>query len=204
MLISVLFWGMNLDCVRAGESLAHQRHVLSRLTFGATSYELEQVHLRGIEAYIQSQLQPQSIKESPEVGRQLSQLNSVNQESRELQKYATSLRHKLKNLQLGEAGARKIRQKIRRFGNKVVDEAVDAHIARAIYSRRQLQEVMVDFWFNHFNVHSSKGSVKLWINGYENEIRSHALGNFYDLLLATAKHPAMLIYLDNKKNTAPE
>lgn len=204
MLISVLLWGMSIDCARASESLAQQRHVLSRLSFGTTSYELEQVNQGGIEAYIQSQLKPQSITESPEVKRQLAQLNSVNQKSVELQQYESSLRQKLRNSQLEAKAEQKIRQKIRRFGIKVLDEAVDAHVARAIYSRRQLQEVMVDFWFNHFNVHSSKGAVKLWINGYENEIRNHALGNFYDLLLATAKHPAMLIYLDNHKNTAPE
>jgi uncharacterized protein (DUF1800 family) len=71
-------------------------------------------------------------------------------------------------------------------------------------SRRQLQEVMVDFWFNHFNVFSGKGLDDVWIGNYEEgAIRPFALGRFRDLLFATTKHPAMLVYLDNTLSTAP-
>jgi len=71
-------------------------------------------------------------------------------------------------------------------------------------SRRQLQEVMVDFWFNHFNVFSGKGLDDVWIGNYEQRaIRPFALGRFRDLLFATTKHPAMLVYLDNTLSTAP-
>lgn len=63
---------------------------------------------------------------------------------------------------------------------------------------------MVNFWYNHFNVFSGKGLCHLWIGAYEQEaIRPHALGHFRDLLLATARHPAMLFYLDNWLNSAP-
>ena len=62
---------------------------------------------------------------------------------------------------------------------------------------------MVDFWFNHFNVYLDKGAIRFWLSDYEERIRANALGNFRDLLAVTAKHPAMLIYLDNRKNTAP-
>ena len=62
---------------------------------------------------------------------------------------------------------------------------------------------MVDFWFNHFNVDYNKDGVQFVITGYERDaIRPHALGKFRDLLLATAKHPAMLQYLDNAKSSA--
>ncbi|MEL6786826.1 MAG: DUF1800 domain-containing protein [Cyanobacteria bacterium J06607_15] len=202
--LSVMLWTAQTDCVNASESLARQKHILSKLTFGITSYEREQVEQMGIEAYIQSQLKPQSLTESAKVKQQLSQLSTANKTSRQLQQYDFALRKKVRNQQLAAAEERKIRRAIRKFNSKVDDESVDAHLARAIYSHRQLQEVMVDFWFNHFNVNSLKGSVKLWINDYEDQIRSHALGNFSDLLLATAQHPAMLIYLDNKNNTAPE
>jgi uncharacterized protein (DUF1800 family) len=77
-----------------------------------------------------------------------------------------------------------------------------AKITRAILSERQLQEVMVDFWFNHFNVYALKGATRWNTPGYEREaIRPHALGRFRDLVVATAQHPAMLFYLDNWLST---
>src|SRR5260370_9710048 len=64
---------------------------------------------------------------------------------------------------------------------------------------------MAAFWFNHFNVFAAKGLCHLWIGAYEEEaIRPHTMGRFRDLLGATAKHPAMLFYLDNWQNTAPD
>ena len=75
---------------------------------------------------------------------------------------------------------------------------------QAIESPRQLQEVMVDFWYNHFNVYAQKGLDHLWVGDYEREaIRPYVLGRFRDLLEATAKHPAMLFYLDNWQNMSP-
>jgi uncharacterized protein (DUF1800 family) len=77
-----------------------------------------------------------------------------------------------------------------------------ARITRAVASGRQLEEVMVDFWFNHFNVYAQKGAVRWMVPAYEREaIRPHALGRFRDLVLATARHPAMLFYLDNWLST---
>jgi uncharacterized protein (DUF1800 family) len=77
-----------------------------------------------------------------------------------------------------------------------------ARITRAVLSERQLEEVMVDFWFNHFNVYAQKGAVRWMLPAYEREaIRPHALGRFRDLVLATARHPAMLFYLDNWLST---
>ena len=83
-------------------------------------------------------------------------------------------------------------------------ELSQAKLVRAAYSERQLQEVMTDFWFNHFNVYINKNLDRWWTSSYEREaIRPHALGNFRDLLGATARHPAMLFYLDNWLSTAP-
>lgn len=76
---------------------------------------------------------------------------------------------------------------------------------RAVYSQRQLQEVMVHFWMNHFNVYWPKGADRYYLTSFEqNVIRPHALGNFEDLLVATAESPAMLFYLDNWMSVAPE
>src|SRR5947209_6377932 len=83
-------------------------------------------------------------------------------------------------------------------------ELSEAKLLRAIYSDRQLEEVMTDFWFNHFNVFIGKGPDRYMITAYERDvIRPHALGKFKDLLEATAKSPAMLFYLDNWQSVGP-
>jgi uncharacterized protein (DUF1800 family) len=85
------------------------------------------------------------------------------------------------------------------------DELMQAKLLRAIYSERQLEEVMTDFWFNHFNVFIGKGADRLLLSSYEQEtIRPRALGKFEDLLVATAKSPAMLFYLDNWDSIGPD
>jgi uncharacterized protein (DUF1800 family) len=87
----------------------------------------------------------------------------------------------------------------------VMEELVQAKLLRAIYSERQLEEVMTDFWFNHFNVYANKGADRLLLTTYEQEvIRPRALGKFEDLLVATAKSPAMLFYLDNWLSVGPD
>jgi uncharacterized protein (DUF1800 family) len=79
-----------------------------------------------------------------------------------------------------------------------------SRILRAVYSERQLQEVMVDFWSNHFNVYANKAATRWFLPEYDRDvIRPNALGNFKDLLLATAKSPAMLFYLDNFESISP-
>lgn len=79
-----------------------------------------------------------------------------------------------------------------------------SRILRAVYSERQLQEVMVDFWTNHFNVFAAKGADRWLLTSYDRDtIRPHTLGKFYDLLLADAQSPAMLFYLDNFQSVSP-
>jgi len=86
----------------------------------------------------------------------------------------------------------------------VMGELMQAKILRAIYSQRQFEEVMTDFWFNHFNVFMEKGLDRMLVTSYERDvIRPHALGRFEDLLVATAKSPAMLFYLDNFMSVGP-
>lgn len=87
----------------------------------------------------------------------------------------------------------------------VTGDLAESKILRAVYSEHQLQELLVDFWFNHFNVYADKGADRYLLTSYERDaIRPHVFGNFYDLLLATAKSPAMLFYLDNWQSAAPE
>ena len=80
----------------------------------------------------------------------------------------------------------------------VNQQLIDGRLYRALHGERQLEEVLVDFWMNHFNVFNGKGSARMLLTSYERDaIRPHVLGRFRDLLLATARHPAMLFYLDN-------
>jgi len=86
----------------------------------------------------------------------------------------------------------------------VTGELAQAKVLRAVYSERQLDEVMTDFWINHFNVFVDKGLDRLMLTSYERDvIRPHALGRFEDLLVATAESPAMLFYLDNWLSIGP-
>jgi uncharacterized protein (DUF1800 family) len=86
----------------------------------------------------------------------------------------------------------------------VGEELAEAKLMRAIYSECQLEEVVTDFWFNHFNVFIGKGADRFLVTGYERDvIRPHVLGKFEDLLVATAKSPAMLFYLDNWMSVGP-
>ncbi len=86
----------------------------------------------------------------------------------------------------------------------VNQELVESRLYRAVYSNRQLEEVLVDFWLNHFNVFNGKGPARMLLTSYERDaIRPHLLGRFREMLMATARHPAMLHYLDNWQSQAP-
>jgi uncharacterized protein (DUF1800 family) len=87
---------------------------------------------------------------------------------------------------------------------RVVEELAMAKVARAVYSDRQLQQIMDDFWFNHFNVYAAKGEDRYYLTSYERDvIEPHALGKFRELVSGTAKSPAMLFYLDNFLSADP-
>jgi uncharacterized protein (DUF1800 family) len=99
-----------------------------------------------------------------------------------------------------------LRRRIQVFNGPVQmvnQDLTEAKLFRAIYSDRQLEEVLTDFWFNHFNVFLDKGADRYMVTTYERDvIRPHVLGHFKDLLLATAQSPAMMFYLDNWQSKA--
>src|SRR5262245_29438055 len=106
------------------------------------------------------------------------------------------------------AKRREAYQALREMGyrpqQEVVQESQQAKILRAVYGERQLQEVMTDFWFNHFNIYVQKGPDRILTAAYERDvIRPNVFGKFEDLLKATAEHPAMLFYLDNWMSASP-
>ena len=95
-------------------------------------------------------------------------------------------------------------QQIRQEQQNVLNELMQARLLREVMSERQLDEVLVDFWFNHFNVFVGKNQVREYLPEYERDvIRPHVLGSFRDLLGAVAHSPAMLVYLDNWQSSTP-
>ncbi|MGH9836518.1 MAG: DUF1800 domain-containing protein [Blastocatellia bacterium] len=107
-----------------------------------------------------------------------------------------------------QAKRREAYQALREMGyrpqQQIVQELQQAKVIRAVYSEKQLQEVMTDFWFNHFNVFINKGADRVLTTSYERDvIRPRAFGKFEDLLKATAESPAMLFYLDNWMSASP-
>lgn len=147
---------------------------LNRVTFGVTLTELERLAEMGRVAYLEQQLHP-------------------NEEGEEW-----LVRLRLRGFEIfqvapAELGDLPIPEVLRQLQQHA--------ILRAVYSRYQLQERMVDFWRDHFNVYARKGLCAYYLPQYERDVlRRHALGKFPDLLKATARSPAMLLYLDNYRN----
>ena len=168
-------------------------HVLNRIGFGPAPGDIERVREIGLKAYIDRQLRPERIDDTA-MEERLAAFETLSKTSRDL----------ADEYFLPAQMARRQGQQVRGERQAIV-ELMQAKVLRAAYSERQLQEVMVDFWFNHFNVFVGKGQVRLYLNEHERDaIRPHALGKFADLLRATAESPAMLFYLDNWQSSAPE
>lgn len=206
LIYGAILWFGFVTTAQANEQLSQSDAlpILKRLSFGVTSEQLQAVESQGIEAYIQSQLEPQSVVDSPILEQYLEDFNASYQEPLELKRKDTAGREKLLNAsEKSDEERQKLQRNLSKFRRNVLHRTVKIRLARAIYSSRQLQEVMVDFWFNHFNVFANKNLAVFWLYDYENEIRDRALGSFRDLLEVTASHPAMLIYLDNQFNTDP-
>jgi uncharacterized protein (DUF1800 family) len=173
-------------------------HVLNRLAFGPTLGDLRHIEDVGVERYIAQELDPASLPEPPELGWRLAQLGTLNLDAVELRQ----LFGPLPPVFGFKPTIEEVREQQQR-ARAVVEQAAAARVYRAVMSPRQLLEVVVNFWFNHFNVFDGEGLERIWIGNYEETIRQHALGRFRDLLMAVAKHPAMLVYLDSTLDTAP-
>jgi uncharacterized protein (DUF1800 family) len=99
---------------------------------------------------------------------------------------------------------RRLGMRLRQPQQVIASDLKEGKVFRALYSNRQLEQVLVDFWFNHFNVYEQKAQDRVLLSSYERDaIRPHVLGHFKDLLIATARHPAMLYFLDNFESISP-
>jgi uncharacterized protein (DUF1800 family) len=199
-------------------------HVLNRLTFGPRPGDVERLRREGLESWIDRQLNPSRIDDSGMTER-LSRLSTLGLDSqalaREIHQPARRERQRAArspstapeasastpsgtgpSTSLG-TGPLTMNDTVRR-DRQIVTDLSEAKILRAIYSDRQLEELLVDFWFNHFNVFAAKGPTRVWIGEFEREaIRPNVVGNFRTMLEAVAKSPAMLFYLDNWMNVDP-
>lgn len=163
-------------------------HFLNRTSFGPNAAEVERANRLGIRAYLDEQLEPEKIDDSW-VEDKVRALKTMRLSAGELfELYPPPQVAREKGTAAGPMNAPRV----------IIFELQQARLLRAVHSRRQLYEVMVDFWSNHFNVFAAKGANRWLTTSYDRDtIRPHALGKFRDLLLATAKSPAMLFYLDN-------
>jgi uncharacterized protein (DUF1800 family) len=191
-------------------------HVLNRIGFGPRPGDVERVRTIGLEKYIDQQLHPESIGDRDMNGR-LASFSTLTMSSRKLAEdyFVPAIRARAqakKSAQTGDLSKNDDGKKERtpeqmeapRKQREVVDELSEQKILRAAFSDRQLEEVMTDFWFNHFNVFAGKGATRMFLTEYERDaIRPHVLGRFRDLLEATASSPAMLFYLDNWQSADP-
>ncbi len=188
-----------LSPVRAAPVAAEQQavHVLNRLAFGPRPGDIERVTRMGVQRYIDTQLDPAATPYPAALNERLATLSAANRSAGEVVGEFVELR---KDVREEEEGAR---QRRRAGLAALTQETAEARVLRAIDSPRQLEEVMVDFWYNHFNVFAGKGVDRALVASYERDaIRPYVMGSFRDMLGATAKHPAMLYYLDNYLSTA--
>jgi uncharacterized protein (DUF1800 family) len=181
-------------------------HLLDRLTYGPRPGDLSRLRAMGVERWLDQQLDPGRIGDGRVEGvlQTFPTLSlSVQELHRQYPRPDPALRAKMATGEMTRA------EIIERYPPekrpiRITAELQAAKVLRATTSERQLQEVVVDFWFNHFNVFSGKGEVRWYVTAYERDaIRANALGRFPDLVRATAHHPAMLFYLDNWLSVRP-
>lgn len=194
------------------------QHVLNRLAFGARPGDVARVRAIGVDHYIALQLAPDRIDDQASE-RVVAAYENLNRPTRDVVAMYAEGQQALRQMQKrmaaeGDSSTRKdmragvlrgdpvLRDRLRQ-NQRIVGDVQSAKLARAVGSERQLHEVLVDFWENHFTVFAGKGITRLFIPAYDREvIRPLAMGKFRDLLGAVAKSPAMLFYLDQWQSAA--
>jgi uncharacterized protein (DUF1800 family) len=193
-------------------------HVLNRLGFGPAPGEVERVARLGLARYIDQQLHPESLPDRAMAAR-LAGFDTLGKSTQELARdyFLPAIEARraaqqqapadpsMRPADAAPARDKATPQQIATMDaeRRVLVELTGQKVLGAAYSDRQLEAVMIDFWFNHFNVFAGKGQTRIYLTEYERDtIRPHVLGKFRDLLRATAESPAMLFYLDNWQSAA--
>ena len=189
---------------------------LNRLTFGAKPGDILKVRAIGLDNWIDQQLHPEKINDDP-MNSFIANYSALNQNQNDLLAQYAEQQRARQQMRRERAGADSsamtaadsmaLRQQMQQRNNltrQVVTQLQSSRVARAVASERQLQEVMTDFWENHFNVYAQKGGPEpYYLTDFDqNVIRPRALGKFRDLLEGVAQSPAMLFYLDNARSMA--
>ncbi len=202
-------------------------HVLNRIGFGPRPGDVGRVQEMGLAAYLDAQLHPDRVPNAAMDAR-LAEFETLAMDSRVLGEQfaaADQMRRQIQRQQAQQAPPPAATdptmaanppvtpprqppppelRMLQQTAQNITQELMQAKLLRAAMSERQLEEVLVDFWFNHFNVFIGKGQVRQYLTDYEqNVIRPHVFGSFRDLLGATAHSPAMLFYLDNFQSSSP-
>ena len=165
-------------------------HLLQRATFGARPADVAAVLTVGPETWLDRQLHPETIDDSALEAR--------------LELFPGATASPARLFELFPPPTVDAADRLGSPGRIVADLAL-ARLHRSVRSERQLEEVMTQFWFNHFNVDFTRDRAKWLVGDYERRaIRPNVFGRFEDLLVATARHPAMLVYLDNWRSRAPD
>jgi uncharacterized protein (DUF1800 family) len=188
-------------------------HALNRLAFGPRPGDVDAVLKDGVNTWIERQLHPEAIPDRA-VEARIASLPTMTMSNAQIvnryhQPVLMARRKANAEAKDGDVDKKDVRRELLReipFDQRpqiVMNDLLSQRILRAAESDRQLNEVMVDFWMNHFNVFAGKGIDRFLLTSYERDvIRPHIWGHFEDLLLATAKSPAMLFYLDNARSVA--
>ena len=179
-------------------------HVLNRLGYGPRPADVVRVRAMGVAAYLEQQLDPGRLPD-PAAGEALAGYDVLAASTADLVRdYPQPSAELRQRVAQGDMTRRELREQLPpgRRPAVITTQLQAAAVTRAVVSQAQLEESLAAFWFNHFNVYSQKGAVRWMVPAYEREaIRPHVLGKFRDLVLATARHPAMLFYLDNWMST---
>lgn len=171
-------------------------HLLSRATFGVRPEDVAAAQTLGADKWLDQQLHPDRINDVA-LAAKLARFETLQMTPSQLAEMFPIGQQKKPQADS------MMQQQPRSNPRRMLVELVGAKLLRATESNRQLEEMMTDFWFNHFNVFWGKGPDRYLVADYEqNAIRPYVFGSFYDMLRATAQHPAMLIYLDNAQSNA--
>jgi uncharacterized protein (DUF1800 family) len=182
-------------------------HALNRLAYGPRPGEVPRVAAEGVMRWIDRQLSVDGIDDHGLAERER-QFQVLEYDRGDLAAMYTAAQRERRERKLAAApdtmADKDAASPIAQRGRRLAGEFADLAVVRAALSERQLYEIMVDFWTNHFNVYFAKGADRFLTPDYiEHTIRPRAMGKFADLLIATAKSPAMLFYLDNWESVAP-
>ena len=180
-------------------------HALNRLAYGPRPGDVERVDADGVMRWIDRQLSPEEIDDHRLAERER-QFQILEYDRRDLAAMYTEAQRERRERKLAPdtMADKEEASPVAQRGRRLAGEFAELAVVRAALSERQLYEIMVDFWTNHFNVYFAKGADRFLTPDYiEHTIRPRAMGKFADLLLAVAKSPAMLVYLDNWESVAP-